>query len=103
MEDTMEPVIHGILEYSLKPYANVNNIDVKELIQKLYDYYQLGLINNTFNENDLKINCDSTYVENERQSSIEFITKQEDNKVKRGRGRPKGSKNKPKNNNNICG
>ena len=98
MEDSMEHIIHGILEYSLKPYANINNMDVKDLIQRLYDHYQLGLINNTIIENDLKLTSNSTYVDNNA-SSIELTTTENHTPVKRGRGRPKGSKNKPKHNN----
>ena len=100
-DDSMEPVIHGILEYSLKPYANLNNIDIKDLIQKLYDYYQLGIANNLFLENDLKINCDKEYVANENrhsESSMDLTSNNQTIPVKRGRGRPKGSKNKRKDN-----
>lgn len=98
-DESMEPVIHGILEYSLKPYANLNNIDIKVLIQKLYDHYQLGIANNLFSENDLKINCDNEYENRHSESSMDLISNNQNVPVKRGRGRPKGSKNKPKNEN----
>ena len=95
MEDSMEPIVHGILEYSLKPYAAMNNMDVKDLIQKLFEHYQMCCINNTIFENDLKNSYDSINVEKE---SIDLLSNKGEVNKKRGRGRPKGSKNKIKHN-----
>ena len=92
----MEPIVHGILEYSLKPYAAMNNMDVKDLIQKLFDHYQMCCVNNTIFENYLKNSEGNISVANKDNKSIDLLSNNEKSDKKRGRGRPKGSKNKIK-------
>ena len=62
-------IVEGILKYSLIPYAEQNNIDIRDLIKKLSDYHSSI-------DNKKKL-CENTEV------------------VKRGR--PVGSKNKEQN------
>ena len=43
-----EHVAEGILKYSLIPYAKSNDIEIKDLIQSLYNYYNDNEIHKQF-------------------------------------------------------
>ena len=79
-----DPIIEGIMNFSLKPYAEVHNISLKELVFKLYEYHQgvlmeeLDTISNVSESESTKIIINT--------KSSELNTKK--------RGRPPGSKNK---------
>ena len=78
-----DPIIEGIMNFSLKPYAEVHNISLKELVFKLYEYHQGVLME----ELDTISNSES------ESKPIIINTKSCEPKPKK-RGRPPGSKNK---------
>ena len=82
-------VVEGILKYSLIPYAEQNNIEIRELIKKLSEYH------NSIDEKVPKEKTEST----KRGRPAGSKNKEQDEKVtsikcKRPRGRPKGSTKK---------
>ena len=81
-----DPIIEGIMNFSLKPYAEVHNISLKELVFKLYEYHQGVLME----ELDTISNIPNSESELESNS---INTKSCEPKPKK-RGRPPGSKNK---------
>ena len=88
-------VAEGILKYSLIPFAKTNDIEIKELINDLYEYYNSHKKNSQNNKIIIK--------KRGRPKGSKNKDKSEENKElhnekteKRKRGRPKGS-NKKKN------
>jgi hypothetical protein len=81
-----DPIIKGIMNFSLKPYAEVHNISLKELVFKLYEYHQGVLME----ELDTSSNIPQIESKPEKMS---INTKSCEPKPKK-RGRPPGSKNK---------
>ena len=79
-----DPIIEGIMNFSLKPYAEVHNISLKELVFKLYEFHQGVLME----ELDTISN-----VSDSESTKIIINTKSGEPKPKK-RGRPPGSKNK---------
>jgi hypothetical protein len=82
-------VVEGILKYSLIPYAEQNNIDIRDLIKKLSDYHS-----SIAKENPKEITEPS---KRGRPVGSKNIYKAENTiviKAKRPRGRPKGSTKK---------
>jgi hypothetical protein len=81
-----DPIIEGIMNFSLKPYAEVHNISLKELVFKLYEYHQGVLMEELDNISNIP-NSES------ESTPIIINTKSREPKPKK-RGRPPGSKNK---------
>tara|TARA_B110000495_G_C22984108_1_gene578853 strand:- start:292 stop:573 length:282 start_codon:yes stop_codon:yes gene_type:complete len=88
-----ESVVLGILEYSLKPYAEINNIDIAVLIHDLYFYHTKVSIQKL----DEQIREPLT-LEVETKINTPDESNVNSGSTKRCRGRPKGSKNKCKDN-----
>ena len=85
--EELDVIVRGILEYSLKPYSVMHNIDIIDLIKALSNFYN-GLKNNN--------NTDDVF---DLTSTLELLPIEENEEaptvpIKRGRGRPKGSKSK---------
>lgn len=82
-------VVEGILKYSLIPYAEQNNIEIRDLIKKLSDYHR--------SIDKEKPPCENTETA-KRGRPVGSKNKEKTNnitlKIKRPRGRPKGSTKK---------
>lgn len=89
--EEMTQIIEGILEYSLVPYSKVHNIDIIELIHGLSEYHTLKQ-NEKSQINELYIKSHIDYVPDDDNRCISPV------QIKRGRGRPKGSVSKNKEN-----
>ena len=89
--EDMTKIIEGILEYSLIPYSKVHNIDILDLIHGLSEYHTLKQ-NEQTQINELYIKSHIDYVPNDDNRCESPV------QVKRGRGRPKGSVSKNKEN-----
>ena len=82
-----DPIIEGIMNFSLKPYAEVHNISLKELVFKLYEYHQGVLME--------ELDTISKVSESELESKPTPIINTNPGELKpKRRGRPPGSKNK---------
>ena len=83
-------VVEGILKYSLIPYAEQNNIEIRDLIKKLSDYH--SSIDNE------KTPCENKEPSKRGRPAGSKNKDKEDGKlvlkIKRSRGRPKGSTKK---------
>lgn len=97
-----ESVVKGILEYSLKPYAKLNNIDIVDLINDLYIYHTKVSIEKLNEQIREPLSLDSIVEVSEpeklKQTNSPVVSNDNLEPPKRGRGRPKGSKNKTKKN-----
>jgi len=71
----LDSVARAIIEHSIIPYAKASNIDINQLVNQIV----------TINYNNSKFEIQKNNKENEYKE-----------KIKRSRGRPKGSKNKIK-------
>ena len=84
ISEEKQKVIDGLMNYSLRPYAEANGIPLNELILQLYEYHN------------------NVLVEQYKTRQMEYSSDDEETiptePVKRGRGRPPGKKNIPKNN-----
>ncbi len=81
-----DPIIEGIMNFSLKPYAEVHNISLKELVFKLYEYHQEVLME--------ELDTISNIPESESKSKPIIINTKACEPKPKKRGRPPGSKNK---------
>tara|TARA_B110001469_G_C9559143_1_gene277331 strand:+ start:659 stop:988 length:330 start_codon:yes stop_codon:yes gene_type:complete len=81
-----DPIIEGIMNFSLKPYAEVNNISLKELVFRLYEYHQGVLME--------ELDTISNIPESESKSKSIIINNESCEPKPKKRGRPPGSKNK---------
>ena len=98
-----ESIVQGILDYSLKPYAKMNNIDIVDLINDLYIYHNKVSIKKLNEQLREPLSLDSIVEVSEpeklKQTISPVVSDDNSHPKKRGRGRPKGSKNKTKQNN----
>ena len=94
-----DKMIEGLMKYSLRPYAQANNISVDELVIQLYKYHH-ALLDDKYRDFDFDL-CSE--MENETETTEKEKEKEAEenaNKLlepkKKGRGRPPGAKNKIK-------
>ena len=81
-----DPIIEGIMNFSLKPYAEVHNISLKELVFKLYEYHQGVLME--------ELDTISNIPQIESKPTKTIINTKSCEPTQKKRGRPPGSKNK---------
>ena len=84
ISEEKQKVIDGLMNYSLRPYAEANGISLNDLILQLYEYHNNVLVDQ--------------YKTIQMEDSSDDEEAQQAEPVKRGRGRPPGKKNIPKNN-----
>ena len=82
-----DPIIEGIMNFSLKPYADVHNISLKELVFRLYEYHQGVLMEELDTISNIP-NIPSS------ESTKNIINNESCEPKPKKRGRPPGSKNK---------
>jgi len=81
-----DPIIEGIMNFSLKPYAEVHNISLKELVFKLYEFHQGVLME--------ELDTISNIPQIESKPIKMIINTKPGEPTPKKRGRPPGSKNK---------
>jgi hypothetical protein len=94
---TSDSVVEGILEFSLKPYAKQNGIDVVNLINDLYIYHTKKSLIDLDAELRKPVSIQINNIQEKESNTRENINESNEASTgKKRRGRPKGSKNKKK-------
>ena len=86
-----DKMIEGLMKYSLRPYAQVNNISVDELVIQLYKYHH-ALLDDKYRDFDFDFGSEveTKTTEKEKEENANKLVEPK----KKGRGRPPGAKNK---------
>jgi hypothetical protein len=84
-----DKMIEGLMKYSLRPYAQANNISVDELVIQLYKYHH-ALLDDKYRDFDFGSEVETETTEKEKEDNENKLVEPK----KKGRGRPPGAKNK---------